>query len=210
MKNLLRHLLARLGYEMCRLSPSEASDLPASVPMNYKEAQVYRSLTAGGQISMREARFLMRLVADSDPSRPIVEVGTLYGHSTLVMCLAKQPSQKLLAVDNFCWNSLGVSSAVHAAATRKRLAECIDHHAVEIVAKPAAEFYASYSGPAPALYFCDADHSYEAVRTDIAWAKKIGASTICGDDYEPLHTGVRRAVDEAGGPRELHGGLWVL
>jgi hypothetical protein len=64
--------------------------------------------------------------------------------------------------------------------------------------------------PAPALYFCDADHRYEAVRDDIAWARKVGASIICGDDYEPVHTGVARAVDEAGGPRELQGGLWVL
>lgn len=210
MKSALSALLRGLGYEMCRLSPLETADLPSGLPMNYKEAQVYRGLTASGQISLVEARFLMSLVARSDASRPIVEVGTLYGHSTLVMCLAKQPGQRLLAVDNFSWNSLGIGSAVHEAATRKRLSECIADYGVEIVAQPAAAFYASYNGPAPALYFCDADHSYEAVRADIAWARQIGASIICGDDYAPEHKGVTRAVDEAGGPRELHGGLWLL
>jgi hypothetical protein len=210
MKSLLRGLLANMGYELCRLSPVEVKELPQNLPMNFKEAQVFRGLTASGQISLVEARFLMQLVASSDPTRPIIEVGTLYGHSTLVMCLAKPPAQKLLAVDNFSWNSLGISSAVHLAATRQRLAECVKDYGVEIVTKPADAFYASYTGPAPALYFCDADHSYEAVKADIAWARKIGASIICGDDYAPEHIGVTRAVDEVGGPRELHGGLWLL
>lgn len=210
MKSVLRSLIGSLGYELCRLSPLEIKDLPGELPMNYKEAQVYRGLTASGQISLVEARFLMQLVGSSDPTRPIIEVGTLYGHSTLVMCLAKPPSQRLLAVDNFSWNSLGISALVHAAATRHRLAECTQDYGVEIVAKPASDFYAGYTGPAPALYFCDADHSYEAVRADIAWAKKLGASIICGDDYAPEHKGVTRAVDEVGGPRELQGGLWVL
>jgi predicted O-methyltransferase YrrM len=210
MKPLVRSLAASFGYELCRLSPLERQDLPGALPMNYKEAQVFRGLTASGQISVVEARALMRLVAESDPARPIVEVGTLYGHSTLTMCLAKPPGQRLLAVDNFSWNSLGISSAVHAAATRRRLAECIEHYGVEIVHQGAAEFYAAYDGPPPALYFCDADHSYEAVKADIAWARRVGASIICGDDYAPEHHGVTRAVDEVGGPRELHGGLWVL
>lgn len=210
MKSLLQALIKGMGYEMCRLSPAELADLPRDPPMNYKEAQVYRGLTASGQISLVEARFLMQLVSTSDATRPIVEVGTLYGHSTMVMCLAKAPQQRLYAVDNFSWNSLGIGPAVHQAATRRRLAECIDHYGVQIVPQGAAEFYAGWQGPPPALFFCDADHSYEAVKADIAWAKKVGASIICGDDYAPEHQGVTRAVDEAGGPRELHGGLWLL
>ncbi|MBC7482379.1 MAG: class I SAM-dependent methyltransferase [Rhizobacter sp.] len=209
-KSFLASTIAQFGYEMCRLSPLEIKDLPKEVWMNYKEAQVYRGLTASGQISLVEALFLMKLVRDSDESRPLIEVGTLYGHSTLVMCLAKPPSQKLLAVDNFSWNSLGISSPVHLAATWHRLAECVEDYGVEIVARSAKDFYDGYKGAPPALYFCDADHRYEAVRDDIAWARKVGATIFCGDDYAPEHMGVTRAVDEAGGPSELHGGLWLL
>jgi hypothetical protein len=209
-KRFIQVLAGSAGYELCRLSRDDLEALPPQPRMNYKEAQVYRGLTASGQISLVEARFLMSLVARSDPTRPIVEVGTLYGHSTLVMCLAKQSAQKLYAVDNISWNSLGISPEVHRAATRRRLAECIDHYGVEVVPKGDAEFYASYDGPPPALYLCDADHSYEAVKADIAWARRVGASIICGDDYVPRAEGVTRAVNEAGGPRELHDGLWLL
>lgn len=210
MKRLARAVVKGLGYEMCRLSKAELDQLPRDLAMDYKEAQVYRGLTADGQISLLEARFLMELVRQSDPTRPIIEVGALYGHSTLVMCLAKPPQQPLYAVDNFSWNSLGIRPPVHYAATRKRLEECIERYNVLIMPQSAADFYRGYAGPPPALFFCDGDHSYEAVQADIAWARKIGATIICGDDYSAEHHGVTRAVSEAGGPKELHGGLWRL
>ncbi|RIX45488.1 MAG: hypothetical protein D3M94_11660 [Rhodocyclales bacterium GT-UBC] len=210
MKNLIKRLFNHFGYELCRLSPEEHLSLDDQLRFNYKEAQIYRALTASGQISMEEARYLFELVRESDPSRPIIEVGTLYGASTLVMCLAKHPGQTLYAVDNFSWNSLGISSAIHRAATKKRLEECIQHFGVKLIEQPAARFYAEYDDAPPALYFCDADHSYEAVKQDIAWAKARNSTIICGDDYEPQHTGVVRAVDEVGGPSALHGGLWRL
>jgi predicted O-methyltransferase YrrM len=210
MKNLLKRLIGHFGYELCKLSPEELLSLDEHLDVNYKEAQIYRALTASGQISLEEGRYLFELVKESDPNRPIVEVGTLYGASTLVMCLAKHPSQTLYAVDNFSWNSLGISSSVHRAATRKRLAECIEHFGVKLVEQPAEAFYANYADAPPALYFCDADHTYEAVKKDIAWAKAQQSTIICGDDYEPHHTGVVRAVDEAGGPAALRGGLWRL
>lgn len=210
MKNFLRFLLKYAGYEMCRLSDSELRNIPHGVDMNYKEAQIYRALTTSGQISIEEARFLIELVKRSDPSRPIIEVGTLYGFSTLIICLAKNPQQKLYSVDNFSWNSLGISPLVHFYATQKRLQECIENYGVNLIYKAAHEFYASYMDANPALFFCDADHTYEAVKADISWARAVGASIVCGDDYAPEHTGVSRAVDEFGGPRELRGGLWVL
>jgi hypothetical protein len=40
MKSLLRSLLAEMGYELCRLSPLEAKDLPPNLPMNDKETHV--------------------------------------------------------------------------------------------------------------------------------------------------------------------------
>lgn len=47
--------------------------------------------------------------------------------------------------------------------------------------------------------FIDADHSYEAVRADIAaWLPKVKAGAwIGGHDYQEGESGLRRAVDEA-------------
>ncbi len=210
MKGAARSIMKWFDFEPCRLSAAEMEAIPPGLPVNYKEAQIYRALSARGQISMEEARFLCELVRNTDPTRPIVEIGTLYGFSTLIMCTAKVPEQKLYSVDNFSWNSLGISSAVHYAATRDRLAECVDRYGVELVNSSAQAFYESYAGPPPSLFFCDADHTYEAVKADIAWARGVGSAIICGDDYAPEHHGVRKAVDECGGPAQIRGGLWVL
>ena len=72
-------------------------------------------------------------------------------------------------------------------------------------------FYDEYAGPPPSLFFCDADHSYEATKADILWARSVGSSIICGDDYDhPLERGTARAVDELGGPSRRAGGLFVM
>jgi len=57
--------------------------------------------------------------------------------------------------------------------------------------------------------FIDADHSYEAVKADIAtWMPKIRkGGLISGHDYEPKGKfGVKRAVDEIFGDRVITGG----
>jgi hypothetical protein len=44
----------------------------------------------------------------------------------------------------------------------------------------------------------------EATKSDLLWAKKIGAKVICGHDYgHGRHAGVARAVDELGGLSRL-------
>lgn len=55
--------------------------------MNYKDAQISLAIKATGQISIEESQFLFELVSGSDPTRPIIEVGTLYGASTLILLM---------------------------------------------------------------------------------------------------------------------------
>jgi predicted O-methyltransferase YrrM len=150
-------------------------------------------------------------VRGSDPNRPIIEIGTLFGFSTVVMTLAKNQAQRLITVDNYSWNSLGVSPEAHFAITTNRLSEATKHHNVQILRQDKDRFYAEYAGPQPALFFCDADHSYEATKADILWARSVGASIICGDDYDhPFQRGTAQAVDELGGPKRVAGGLFVM
>ena len=172
---------------------------------------IYAALTLPvGQISLGEARALGGLVAGLTEPGPIVEVGTLFGWSTRVMVLFKQPERELITVDSYVWNPLALPAERHARATRAALQEAVDHHGVRLVAEDKAAFYERYSGPPPALVFLDAIHSYEETRKDIEWARRVQAKTICLHDYSPKHPGVVQAVDEAGGPRYLCESLAVL
>lgn len=211
LKNLIKSALSRRGFEVCRLYDTERAEVPSHEAFTFREAQCYRALGNLGQISLVEARALGELVRDSDPLRPIVEIGTLFGFSTLVMTLFKAPAQRLITVDNYSWNPLGLRPEAHYQLARNRLAEAIAQHGVEQLRMDKDAFYRSYAGPPPAVFFCDADHSYEATKADIAWAKSVGATVICGDDYDhPTQRGTTQAVDEFGGPKQLAGGLFVL
>ncbi len=63
------------------------------------------------------------------------------------------------------------------------------------------------------MVFLDADHSYAAVRDEIAWAKRIGVVIIAGHDYGNERFGVTLAVDEAfekgGGRLTVRGMVWA-
>lgn len=210
-KNGIKQFLRSRGYELCKLYPSEAVEVPQDKGFSFREAQIYRALSNMGQISIDESRLLSEVVRDSDPTRPIIEIGTLFGHSTTVITLAKAQSQALLTVDNYSWNPLGLGPKAHFATTSNRLREAVAKHSVQIINIDKDEFYRTYSGPPPALFFCDADHSYEATKADILWAKSVGASVICGDDYDHAYQlGTKQAVDELGGPKRLVGGLFVM
>lgn len=210
-KDIVKQVMRSRGYEICQLYDSEKAEVPQHEVFTYREAQCYRAMGNMGQLSIEESRLLGELVAQSDPTRPIIEIGTLFGFSTTVITLFKTPAQELITVDNYSWNPLGISAAAHYATTSNRLKEAVAKHCVKIVNMDKDEFYRTYKGPAPSVFFCDADHSYEATKADILWAKSVGATVICGDDYDhPFQRGTAQAVDELGGPRRLAGGLFVL
>ena len=211
LSNAIKSQLRRNGYELCKLYDSEKTAVPEHKRFTFREAQCYRALTTQGQLSIEEARLLGEVVRDSDPVRPIIEIGTLFGFSTMVITLFKARTQRLITVDNYSWNPLGMSSTAHFAATSARLAEAVRSQNVDQVQMDKDLFYKTYAGPPPAVFFCDADHAYDATKADILWARSVGASFICGDDYDLVHErGTARAVDELGGPRRLAGGLFVM
>ena len=210
-KNLVKRVALSRGYEICQLYDSEKAEVPQHESFTYREAQCYRAIGNMGQLSIEESRLLGEIVSQSDASRPIIEIGTLFGFSTTVITLFKTQAQELITVDNYSWNPLGISPQAHFASTSNRLKEAVAKHTVKIVKMDKDEFYGSYRGPAPSVFFCDADHSYEATKADILWAKSVGATVICGDDYDhPFQRGTAQAVDELGGPRRLAGGLFVM
>lgn len=175
----------------------------------FRELTAMRAIAMPGEVSLEEAKFLGELVERTESTEPIVEIGVLFGRSTSVLALFKNPKQPLIGVDNFCWNPLDLSPAHHEYATRRVLDQAISKYNVTIESAEKTLFFANYDGPAPGLVFCDADHSYEATLEDINWARSVGARIVCGHDYGEDER-VTAAVDSLGGPKELVGRVFVV
>lgn len=141
---------------------------------------------------------------------PIIEVGTLFGLTTVILAALKRPGQPLITVDDYVWNPWGLSPSEHRQFAERVLFYLRESGRLEIVAMDKADYYEQYSGPAPALVFLDADHHLEPTREDISWARRIGTHIIAGHDHGPDFPGVCQAVDEVGGPDRLLGSLWCL
>jgi len=215
LKTLLTRLMRSSGRELCRLSPDEVQEAAERGwnldCLNYKEFQVARTLAGAGHIALEEARFLANLARRTSPENPIIEIGTLFGFSTLVLAMNKHEAQQLVTVDKYSWNPFGISEYAHELATRAILQEACASQNVIMVRQDKDDFYKSYIGPAPAMFFCDANHDYECTLEDLLWARRVGAGIICGHDYDPKHhPGVVRAVAELGGPHQVSGSIFVL
>lgn len=162
-------------------------------------------------ISDAEWALLADMVQESSQfDGPIVEIGVLAGRTTQRFASVKSASQKILAVDNFCWNDWGLSPEEQFSLVKLSLGYLIDTGDVEVLRIDKNEFFEAYDGPTPSLVFLDAMHDYEETKKDIVWAKKVGAKIICGHDYSDEFPGVTQIVDEFGGPRLLAETLFVL
>ena len=207
---LLRPFLLRRGYGVVPLSEAQGKPLPTDA-VSYEEDCYARALAPQeGPVNLQEGRFLAELSASIEKDGPIIEIGTLMGWSTRVIAMAKAPTRRLITVDSFTWNPLGVTPEAHYRITQRVLDEACQLHGVELVRMDKAKFYSTYTGPAPAMFFCDAMHTYEETLADILWAKSVGCPLICGHDYSENWPGVMQAVEEQGGARELVDSLWVL
>ena len=165
--------------------------------------------TALGGLTDEETEGVVRWVKASGV-KTFVEIGTLFGFTA--KAVAQRTSAHVVAVDVFCWNPFGLPPAKHEAFTRRILAPWTETGKVALVKSDSKAFRDQMAAAAgapikqsdnadnqtiPRMVFLDADHSYEAVRDEIAWAKSLGVKTICGHDYGNPLFGVTRAVDEA-------------
>ncbi len=149
-----------------------------------------------GSLTDEETAGLRRWIADVPEGGVVLEFGTLFGLTTQQLACAAPKNVKIITVDNFCWNPFGLPPAHHEAFARRILAPWIASGRVELVAKPSRDFRAEYCGPRPDMLFLDADHSYEAVKEELLWAKGLDIPLVCGHDYGNPAFGVTRAVDE--------------
>jgi hypothetical protein len=205
----IHELARRRGYELVPVDRAAREQMQRG-KRSYRELVISQALALEiGEISLRESRFLARLVRELDVPGPIVEIGTLFGWSTRVMLCAKAPERELISVDDYSWNPLGLAPDLHHQITSRILADGKELGLRQLRVDK-SDFYSTWSGPPPALVFADAMHTYKDTKADIEWAQSAGAHVVCGHDYEAEWPGVIRAVDEHGGPRELVETLWVL
>ncbi len=152
------------------------------------------SLDALGGLTDEESRALISWLPEKGV---FVEFGTLFGLTAKAVAAAK-PGLKVVAVDNFSWNPFGLPPALHEAFTRRILAAEIAEGRVEVFNGTSAAFRQACK-TVPDAVFLDAQHQYEPVKEEIAWAKKSGVGVVAGHDYgnpSPVF-GVTRAVDES-------------
>jgi hypothetical protein len=150
-----------------------------------------------GSISEEDERAIIDLttVASSLPG-PILEIGALFGFTTQLIATYKPIGKELIAIENYSWNPFGIPPRDHRVITQRVLRYVIAHCNTSIFDGSCQDFYYAYKGEKPSMVFIDAEHKYESVKKDIAWAIKLGIPIIAGHDYCDKHPGVVRAVDE--------------
>lgn len=126
---------------------------------------------------------------------PIVELGTMFGHTTLYLASLKQRTRELITVDNYSWNPFCLPADVHRTFTKRTLRHAIETANVSIFDGTTIEFFAQCKTK-PSLVFIDASHEYVDVLEDINRAIACGAKVIAGHDFCVEHPGVQRAVSE--------------
>lgn len=157
------------------------------------------ALVLGNLSPADEARLTELVQRAAAHDGPIVEFGTLFGITTRLIAAAARPGQRVITIDNFSWNPFGLPPAVQERFARGVLRTELAEGRVQLCVGDSAAYRSGDRGAVPALVFLDADHSYAAVRDEIAWARDRGVPIICGHDYGVARFGVTRAVDEAFG-----------
>jgi predicted O-methyltransferase YrrM len=166
----------------------------------------------GGTVDKTEYEGLIKLANEASsvfPQMSIVEIGALFGFSTQAI-LEGAPKSKVIVVDNFAWNPIGLTSLRHEIMLKNNLNYFIRKNRVEIYKGLSSDnklFEMTHNNVS--MVFIDADHSYEGVLCDIKYAKSINAKIICGDDYSFI--GVKKAVDQNfGNTVKLIGDMWYV
>jgi predicted O-methyltransferase YrrM len=150
---------------------------------------------------------LAKATNDSHTKAIIIEIGALFGLSTQAL-LEGGGGLKVITIDNFTWNPIGLTPDRHEQMLRSNLNYFIRQGRLEIFKGSSSEYLKNrYSGEKVAMVFIDADHSYEGVLKDIYMAESVDAKIVSGDDYS--FPGVRRAVEERYGGFVRHAGdMW--
>lgn len=162
-----------------------------------------------GSVNNTEAEALKRVVEiDNGFDGPMIEVGTLFGHTAQLIASCKTPDMQLFTIDNYSWNPFQLSPNHHREFTLNSLRIASERHHVRIVDSRSTAFFSLFHGNPPSLVFLEGAHDYSTVKSEIEFAKSLGAHAIAGHDYKSEHPVLVKAVDESFKKVDLFDSLW--
>lgn len=181
--------------------------------MNVAAIAVAESRGIDGFMEIAELDCLARLAVDREV---IVEVGSWKGRSTKALACASPGI--VYAVDHWdgAWGPGADPEAGVFEAFSTNLAEEIRSGKVVPIRASSADGarLLAERGVVADMVFIDADHTYEAVKSDIEAFMPLLAEggLLCGHDYETVWPGVIQAVNELGHPVRVdrHTTIWQV
>src|ERR1039458_3774239 len=118
-KITVRKLCALAGIQIVPLTKHQKELMESDANLRYRHFCIQDAIIMQrGQITLKEARFLGQLVSNLETKGPIIEIGTLFGWSTRIICLFMDKDRELITVDNYSWNPFGLPPDMHFETTR--------------------------------------------------------------------------------------------
>ena len=156
------------------------------------------------------------LIANSPANASFVEVGAWLGKSTSFLLDNKQKNQTVTCVDT--WKgSANELETFHKLATQTDIFEIFKENMgareYTTIQLPSVEAAQQFEDGTLDAVFIDAEHTYEAVKADIAaWYPKVKkGGYLAGHDYAPGFDGLIQAVHEAfEGKLGVIGACWIV
>jgi predicted O-methyltransferase YrrM len=161
-------------------------------------------------MNKKEHRFLYKSMKRVPDGGIVVEIGCWKGGSSVELAKGIRkycPRTKLFCVDFFNYDYYMLTPGLKEKAKRGNICETFKKNMKgyphKLIVESSEEACLLFEPQSIDFIFIDADHSYGAVKKDIAmWLPKIKTDgLLCGHDYYPDKYGVKQAVDEAFGDR---------
>lgn len=139
-----------------------------------------------------ERELLAKLAAEVQPKGLIVEIGALYGGTTVVLAKAA-PKAKVITIDEFSWTPEGYPKATK---------ELLESHLKEVgvknvtVLEGKSEDFGKTWNKDVDLLFVDGGHSYEFVYADLCNFGPHAEVIACHDYGNPFWPTIQQAISD--------------
>jgi predicted O-methyltransferase YrrM len=168
-----------------------------------------RAFQIEGLTKVSELESLHRLAASMPDNARVVEIGSWKGRSAVAIRLGLPASARLWCVDTFRGDDDTYGTGLDHSAIRQEFDRNTAGLDIAVIEAESVVAAGEFEDRSLDWVFIDADHSYTAVRSDIAaWAPKLRPEgLLSGHDYG--RGGVTPAVRRVLGDLTVEGSVWL-